>query len=232
MTAIASAFTSEGFVIGADGRQLGKDQKIFSEFAQKIFNFKYRHVDVAYAWCGETSAINESNKVLYDLYAITRVALNSAVQSFGRQFPSFIQQCCSGIYDGIIKSPIVRQITNSESLPESKARMLLNGYFDQQPFMAEFHLRDTDRIRVQAERVLMPIPVPTRNLFNGCTRQNKKYENALPTTTIDALKLISAYIQECIDNSDADCSGIGGHRHIAHLTPDGFYWVDAPKKST
>ena len=40
MTAIASAFTSEGFVIGADGRQLDRDNKIFSESSQKIFNFK------------------------------------------------------------------------------------------------------------------------------------------------------------------------------------------------
>jgi hypothetical protein len=109
--------------------------------------------------------------------------------------------------------------------------MLLNGYFDRQPFMTEFHVRETDRIRVQAERVLMPIPTPTRNLFNGCTHQNKKYENVLPTTTPEALKLVSAYIQECIDDPDADCSGIGGHRHIAHLTPGGFYWVDPPKKS-
>jgi|SRR5438552_4993733 len=232
MTAIASAFTSEGFVIGADGRQLGKDKKIISEFSQKIFNFTYRHVDVVYGWCGETGVLNESNEVIYDLYAITRVALRLAVQLAGRQFSSFIQQSCTGIYEGIIRSAVVRQITNSDSLPESKARMLLNGYFDGQPFMAEFHVRDTDRIRVQAERVLMPIPSPTRNLFNGCTRQNNKYETVLPTTTPDALELISAYIQECIDNSDADCSGIGGHRHIAHLTPDGFYWIDAPQNST
>ena len=231
MTAIASAFTSEGFVIGADGRQLGKDKEIFTESAQKIFDLNYRHVDVAYAWCGETGVVNESTEVIYDLYAITRVALSSAVQLAGRQFPSFIQQSCTGIYEGIIKSPVVRQITNSDSLPEAKARMLLNGYFDGQPFMTQFHVRETDRIRVQAERVLMPIPAPTRNLFNGCTRQNKKYESVLPTTTLEALKLVSDYIQECIDNSDADCSGIGGHRHIAHLTPDGFYWVDAPKKS-
>jgi hypothetical protein len=232
MTAIASAFTSEGFVIGADGRQLGKDKEIFTESAQKIFNLNYRHVDVAYAWCGETGVVNESTEVIYDLYAITRVALRSAVQLAGRQFPSFIQQSCTGIYEGIIKSPVVRQITNSDSLPESKARMLLNGYFDGQPFMAEFHVRETDRIRVQAERVLMPIPAPTRNLFNGCMRQDKKYENVLPTTTPEALKLISAYIQECIDNSDPDCSAIGGRRHIAHLTADGFYWIDAPRNST
>jgi len=167
MTAIASAFTSEGFVIGADGRQLGKDQKILSESSQKIFTLKYRHVDVAYAWCGETGAINESNEVLYDLYEITRLALTSAVQLSGGQFPSFMQQSCAGIYEGIIKSPVVRQITNSDSLRESKARMLLNGYFDGQPFMAEFHVRETDRIRVQAERVLIPMPTPTRNLFSG-----------------------------------------------------------------
>lgn len=231
MTAIASAFTSEGFVIGADGRQLDRDKKIFSESSQKIFNFKSRQVEVVYAWCGETSVINQSKEILYDLYAITRTTLNSAVQIAPRQFPSFIQQCCAGLYEGIIKSPIVRQITNPDSTPESKARMLLNGYFDGQPFMAEFHVRETDRIRVQAERVLMPIPTPTRNLFNGCTQQNKKYESVLPTTTLEALKLVSNYIQECIDNSDADCFGIGGHLHIAHLTPDGFYWVDAPKKS-
>lgn len=229
MTAIASAFTSEGFVIGADGRQLGKGNKVFSESSQKIFNLKYRYVDAAYAWCGETSVINESDQVLCDLYPITRVALTSAVQVAHRDFPSFIQQSCEGIYDGIIKSPIVGQITNSDSLPQSKARMLLNGYFDGQSFMAEFHVRDTDRIRVQAERVSMPLTPPTTYLFNGCARQNEKYKGVLPTTTLEALKLVSDYIQECIDNSDSDCIGMGGHRHIAHLTPDGFYWIDAPK---
>lgn len=231
MTAIASAFTSEGFVIGADGRQLDRDKKIFSESSQKIFNFKSRQVDVVYAWCGETSVINQAKELLYDLYAITRIALSSAVQIAPRQFPSFIQQCCAGIYEGIIKSPIVRQITNPDSAPESKARMLLNGYFYGQPCMAEFQVRETDRIRVQAERVSMPLSPPTRYLFNGCARQNEKYKNVLPTTTREALKLISDYIQECIDNSDPDCLGIGGHRHIAHLTPDGFYWIDAPQNS-
>jgi hypothetical protein len=231
MTAIASAFTSEGFVIGADGRQLDRDNKIFSESSQKIFNFKSRQIDVAYAWCGETRVINQSKEVLYDLYQITRVALISAVQVGRRLFPSFVQHSCEGIYDGIIKSPNVRQITNSDSSTESKARMLLNGYFHGEPFMAEFHVRETDRIRVQAENVSMPLTSPTRYLFNGCARQNEKYKNVLPTTTLEALKLVSDYIQECIDNSDADCSGIGGHRHIAHLTLDGFKWVDAPKKS-
>jgi hypothetical protein len=96
MTAIASAFTSEGFVIGADSRQLGKGNTIFSEASQKIFNFNYRHVDAAYAWCGETKAINESNQVLYDLYEITRAALTSAGQAGRIPFPSFIQQCCDG----------------------------------------------------------------------------------------------------------------------------------------
>jgi hypothetical protein len=75
----------------------------------------------------------------------TRVALSSAVQVAGKQFASLIQQSCVGIYDGIIKTPVARQITNSDSLPESKARMLLNGYFDGQPFMVEFDVRDTDR---------------------------------------------------------------------------------------
>ena len=232
MTAIASAFTSEGFVIGADGRQLDRDKKIFSESSQKIFNVQSRQVDVAYAWCGETSVVNQSKEVLYDLYQITRVALTSAVQVGRGLFPSFIQQSCEGIYDGIIKSPNVREITNSDSSTESKARMLLNGYFYGQPFMAEFHVRETDRIRVQAENVSMPLPSPTRYLFNGCARQNEKYKNALPTTTLEALKLVSDYIQECIDNPDSDCSGMGGHRHIAHLTSDGFYWIDAPKSST
>ena len=110
--------------------------------------------------------------------------------------------------------------------------MLLNGYFYGEPFMAEFHVRETDRIRVQAENVSMPLTSPTRYLFNGCARQNEKYKNVLPTTTREALKLISDYIQECIDNSDPDCFGIGGHRHIAHLTHDGFYWIDAPKIRT
>ena len=232
MTAIASAFTSEGFVVGADGRQLDRDNKIFSESSQKIFNFKSGEVNVVYAWCGQTSVVDQSKEALYDLCAITRTALSFGVQIARKQFPSLIQQCCAGIYDGIIKSPVVRRLSNSDSSPESKARMLLNGYFYGQPFMAEFYVRETDRIKVHAENVSMPLSSPTRYLFNGCARQNEKYKNLLPTTTGEALKLISDYIQECIDNSDPDCFSVGGHRHIAHLTPGSFYWIDAPRSST
>jgi hypothetical protein len=231
MTAIASAFTSEGFVIGADGRQIGRDKKIFKESSQKIFNLKSRHVDVVYAWCGETSVVNQSNEVVYDLYEITRIALTSAVQVQRSQFPLFVQQCCEGIYNGIIKSPTVRQISNSDSSQESIARMLLNGYFYRQPFMAEFHVRQTDRIRVHADNVSIPLTEPTRYLFNGCAHADAKYKSVLPKGTPEALTLVSNYIQECIDNTDPDCFSIGGHKHIAHLTPDGFYWIDPPQCS-
>src|SRR5437867_12123218 len=105
MTAIASAFTSEGFVIGADGRQLGKDKKIFTESSRKIFNFKHRHVNVAYAWCGETSVVNESNEVLYDLYAMTRAAVSSAVHAPAIQAAFLIQASGGGIHAGIIETP-------------------------------------------------------------------------------------------------------------------------------
>jgi hypothetical protein len=53
-----------------------------------------------------------------------------------------------------------------------------------------------------------------------------------PTTTSEALKLVSDYVQDCIDNSDPDCFVVGGHGHIAHLSSDSFYWVDAPEIQT
>ena len=227
MTAIASVFTSEGFVIGADGRSLGKDQKIACDFSQKIFNFKKRHINVVFAWCGETNVINEMNEMLYDLKTITFDALNLAVQTASRNFPLFVQLCCEGILDSIIKSPIVKRVTDSDSAPmESRARMLLNGYFDHEPFTAEFYIREADRIRVQAARILMPPPSPTRNFFSGCKEQNERFANVLPTTAEGALKLVSDYIQACIDNPD--CFIVGGRRHIAYLDSDSFYWIDKP----
>jgi hypothetical protein len=109
--------------------------------------------------------------------------------------------------------------------------MLLNGYFDGVPFTAELYIRDTDRIKVQAANIYMPIPTPTRNLFSGCKEQNAKYADVLPTTTKEALKLVSDYIQGCIDNPDPDCFIVGGHRHIAHLGSEGFSWVEEPESS-
>lgn len=90
---------------------------------------------------------------------------------------------------------------------------------------------NTDRIRVRAENVYMPIPAPTRNLFSGCREQNAKYARVLPTTAKEALNLVSDYIQACIDNPDPDCFIVGGHRHIAHLDSDGFSWVEKPENS-
>ena len=232
MTAIVSAFTADGFVVGADGRTLGKDKKVVCDCSQKIFNFECRHVSVVYAWCGETHVVNDSNEILYDLNTITREALRAALQIADRDFFIFIQQCCQGILDNIIKTSVVRKVTNSDSVPnEARARMLLNGYFDGVPVMAEIYIRDTDRIRVRAEKVCMPIPTPTRNLFSGCKEQNAKYANVLPTTTTGALEFVSVYLQACIDNPDPDCFIVGGHRHIAHLDFDGFSWVEEPESS-
>jgi hypothetical protein len=108
--------------------------------------------------------------------------------------------------------------------------MLLNGYFDNDPFTAEIYIRETDRIKIRAEKVHIPIPTPTRNLFSGCKKQIKKYINALPITAIESLKFVSGFIQDCIDNPEPDCFVLGGHRHIAVLNSGGFSWVDEPKK--
>ncbi len=230
MTAIVSSFTSDGFVIGADGRTLGKDRRVVCDCSQKIFDFKFQYVSAAYAWCGETHVVNESDEILYDLNTITRESLNSAIQISNRDFFVFIQECCKGILDGIVKTPVVRKVTNSDSTPsEARARMLLNGYFDGVPFMTQFYIRDTDRIRVRAENVYMPIPVPTSNLFSGCNDQNSKYAKVLPTTAKEALKFVSDYIQACIDNPDPDCFIVGGRRHIGRLDSDGFSWIERPE---
>jgi hypothetical protein len=232
MTAIVSAFTSDGFVIGADGRSLGKDKKVVCDSSQKIFNFKRQHVNVVYAWCGETHVVNESKEMLYDLNTITREALSSALRIANRDFYIFIQKCCEAVLDNIVKTSVVRKVTNSDSMPdEARARMLLNGYFDGVPFMAHIYIRDTDRIRVRAESVYMPIPTPMRNLFSGCKEQNAKYASVVPAAIEEALKFVSDYIQACIDNLDPDCFTVGGHRHIAHLDSDGFSWVEEPENS-
>jgi hypothetical protein len=229
MTAIVSAFTSDGFVIGADGRSLGKDKKVVCDCSQKIFNFKRQHIDVVYAWCGETHVLNESNELLYDLNTITQKALSSVAQ--GNDFVLFLKGCRDGIFDNLVKSPIVRKITNSNSVSTEKARMLLNGYFHGEPFTAEIYIRDVDRIRIDVDNILKPIPSPTRNLFSGCNEQNAKYANVSLVTAQEALKFVSDYIQDCIDNPEPDCFIVGGRRHIAHLDSDGFSWVEEPEKS-
>jgi hypothetical protein len=50
-------------------------------------------------------------------------------------------------------------------------------------------------------------------------------------TAQEALKFVSDYIQDCIDNPEPDCFIVGGRRHIAHLDSDGFSWVEEPEKS-
>ena|ERR1700683_5503680 len=191
MTAIISVFTTDGFVIGADGRSLDSNRNIVSECSQKLFAFRRAHVSVVYAWCGTTHVMNESGNVLLDLNLITYDALKAASQSAGKDFPTFIQLCCNGIYGGICRTPVVKKITNSDVIEnDSKARMLLNGYFKDVPFTAEFYLREKDRITITAKEIHFPIVSPTRNFFSGCGEQNKKYLNMLPTTTIEALKLV------------------------------------------
>ncbi len=228
MTAIISAFTKNGFIIGADGRTLGKDDKIVCESTQKNFHFKYRRINVAYMWCGTVRHMDEAGAISLDLDAITRETLDLAARTSKLNFANFIQECCEGIYDGICRSPGVKKLNNSTGEDDSRARMLVNGFFGGVAFSAEFYLRDKDRIRVDASEIHIPLPSPTRNLFSGCGEQNKKYFAVVPSTVEDSIRLVTDFIQACIDNSEPDCFKVGGHRHIAYLSPDDFSWIDEP----
>jgi hypothetical protein len=52
MTAIASVYTPDGFVIGADGRRVNPDGRVESDDTRKIFGYSAANIRAVGAWSG------------------------------------------------------------------------------------------------------------------------------------------------------------------------------------
>jgi hypothetical protein len=231
MTAIVSVYTPEGFVIGADGRLLNPEGTIESDDTQKIFECSAVNVVAAGAWSGCTRFGDSASQ--FDLKTRTReIAESISIEEFETLFDYAIAIA----FD--IEKRFLRWLRESSGSIDPKitelARMLLVGYVDGSPQSAEIHLSARQGVW-QAPGLCSPTDSLSSDLnsFSGkqaivaSMRSTGEISPCMRLT--DGERQIRAYIERCAGLSDEAGNSIGGHIHIAAVTPDGVRWLIPPR---
>jgi hypothetical protein len=204
-TALLYCGTSEGFVIGADGRAFNKlTRQIESDTERKIFTFESPVVSIVFAWAGivkvsfldsHFSLIEETRDLLprSDFNGFFAQELNAKLRDRLRMLrTNDIGQCAEGIFLSYRNGqPWASQISifkNGRTWDCSVEEGTVNGDVD---------------------------------IVSG---PDGKFDK--PASLDEAAGAIKAYLKDCVANPTDE---IGGHVHIARLTLDGFSWVQPPK---
>jgi hypothetical protein len=233
MTAIASAYTPEGFVIGADGqRQSNNTGETISLTAQKIFPVRLGSFVGAYAWAGVAQIWYPDKTFSFPLES--QIAIRDIFDTPPTSPYEFVHRLIDRLYKRLIECNGSMIVVNPHSLPDAEIiRVLCVGYADR-----------TTPVRVQAvfshtagvlfhPNIIEHVSAPNDfNIFSGSEKvwDGFKYSLARPLTLVEGSTAVREYIQTCINNADQypDCVGMGGRIHIGTVTADQFVWVDPP----
>jgi hypothetical protein len=204
-TALVYCGTSEGFIIGADGRAFNKlENRIESDTERKIFTFENQLASVVFAWAGIVKArtpyfdfnlADTTHNLLLqsDFNGYWAQALNADLKNRLRLLQTRDSgHCATGIFLSYRKGePWV-----------SEVRVFKNGY-----------TWDCSVEEGSANGEIVILSGPSSDFANS-------------TSLCEAENTIRDYLESCVAHPTDE---IGGHVHIGKFTPDGFSWIQSPK---
>jgi hypothetical protein len=235
MTALVSVYTPEGFIIGADGRRRDQNTRsILSEEVRKIYAATGPNLCLAYGWTGSVVWLSEG-KPNFD-FAENSQSVQSNLMSCSFSSLADYATVFSGlIYRRLIAyngGMVVKYQTSHQG--SIYARLLLVGYFDDEPMLAEVAFGHRDGLLLAPVlRQLASAPSYFKIVSGSVTVHDALIDAGVmvpPTSIADGEELVRRYIQTCIDNNEtcAECTDIGGRLHIAAVTESGFEWRVPP----
>jgi hypothetical protein len=229
MTAIASVYTPEGFVIGGDGRRkdgLGRNY----DFTTKIFLCEASNFYGVYAWVGQTRIPGKfgldfdfksvSDQVVFELQA----SAFSSVYEYAKEFACiFHNRLISWLPSATV--PLI---------DGQAPKVLILGYVGGLPQMSTVYFKVEDGIlRLPGFTNILDAPSSCLYVLDG---RKAVYEEMCrlglmtPCRTLtEGATLINHFIESCAQNPPDDSNTIGGHIHLAKVTTAGAHWVIAPR---
>jgi hypothetical protein len=246
MTAIALAYTDEGFVIAADGRLRLLDDDNRAAFGsregwaeRKIFNDVLGGKDIVWAMSGQAySADRRQFNLVEEIHKAINAAsiISSDTTLHVPAFASLLRSSLSALNKTVF-------FRDSE-IP--LATIIIGGYFGRSgiPVRAVVQLfhQKGDWIEPEvATRIHLPLEtcVGSEKIYKCYIREDgdnplRKYFWPTGPTLEDGLACAKGYVDACCDplaeTIDPGISDrIGGHIHAAALTPSGFQWLIEPK---
>ncbi len=249
-TAIARIYTTEGFVVAADGRESLDEDRKRADDAQKIFPIKRPHINVAYSIAGAVEMASLDGRPPLNLIAQIENAWRALDQEPPDRFGDYIALLFAQVYKPLAQSRY--------NYPEKDkrhgvlgppiyeiARIFLDGYYRGFAASGEAALYHFDKRMLEPESYSPPDVRVTRELdyagshvvfhylFRTDDPRFAKYRRPAPppgeVTLAEAVLRARGYIEACSDEVvrqiDPEAyKTIGGKTHIAKVTRDGFEW--------
>jgi hypothetical protein len=253
MTAIAWMWAPCGFALAADGRYRLHNSDSYqatkieqSETEQKIFNFRFKGRDMAYALTGAVSSepktFNLTTEMTNSVTAISEKGCQSIYDLLCR-----LSDRLKGAFLQAQKDGRLGRFRADANVAENDGAFGISsvyfaGYFSKKkPSFA--NLRLSHREQVLCEPSLRFETPPEHHwyvgsekisqlLFEGKDERLAKYHRPLhrDSSIQDAIAAAKGYIEACSDpiavTIDPNCLSIGGRVHVATITRQyGFKWV-------
>jgi hypothetical protein len=255
MSAIAAVYSSRfGFVIGADGRarwsiqeNLGEDRKgMESEQEQKIFEAATTHGTIVYGVTGTAynddksfSVIAESQKAASALSGLTITNYLEYVDRFSEIIRASI--AAAHAEDRFDYNPSTLCPPGQENMI---VRLFSCGYFQGKPFACDVQIvHENETLSCQPVpydiEQMKPVVLGSKRIAELMYLERdwrfRNYTTAItPDSTIhDAIECVRGYLRACSTplarRLDPFCEIIGGHIHIATVSPQSrFQWSTRP----
>lgn len=223
MTTIASAYTNEGFAIGADSLRMDMHGQIVTESATKIFQSHHPDFIGAYGFSGTTGydfidkrprldVLEVAESIALELTSVRFQTAQEYAEMFCNKLAAKIQAHATGIAipNDFRLCGMFVGYAGGRAFCLEMAFPIWNGYLGR-PVFAEVIENPIDRYCVFGSEVVL----------------NEMLELDGPETLQEAVAFVRDYITRCINNeTDPYCAGIGGKPQIATVTKDGFTWVE------
>jgi hypothetical protein len=246
----------EGFVIAADGRSAGPDGTVFSDSVQKIFPIKSPGGVFAYSISGTVEVItDDGQQVAVSLVDEVRKSAESLTNQKTKNLTGYaVRLCrpiCRALKDARESGRFSHYPTYEQGIPGERGdtiiRICIDGFRDGYPSSVVIRLfHENDQLcepEILAQTAYLELhrvygrPGIARLLWRTKDERFAAYRGRELSegnvTLQDAVERSRYYIQACTDPEalaiDSACHAIGGHIHIATITPsDGFKWVVEP----
>jgi hypothetical protein len=235
MTAIVATYTPDGFVIGADGLRRDTNGKVVTEAARKLYGIRVRDWVLVFAWAGKTHLLDQSGNVVFDFATTSQELLHAIGREPISDFPQLLARFCDVMFVQLLAKFGPRNSGNSNILtPGEISTALMVGYFKGEPSSGEISVRHNGA--GFEKPIVQRLDLRSINIFSGSRamfnifRPNGEFKKEELTSVNDGVKLVREYIELCVRhrNSEPDCADIGGHIHIAKVSPRGVLWIDQP----
>jgi hypothetical protein len=253
-TGIVRIFNGDGFVIASDGLRRDLDGNEVSANEQKVFNTVCAGAAFAYAATGVTY-VHQGNVPFDVAQELKSIDTGLAAKQYDGAV-RYIEGFAKALKNAFCEAQRNGRIAQIRDYGKGNlvTRVLFAGYYRRLPFMAQIELyrngqeieaprhsidelsRKDIKIEISGSEAVKQSLLSTDDLTFPAHELGSwdAVRNRRPFTIEQGVELARTYLDGCANpkgrKMDKECESIGGHIHIATVTPkDGFRWAEPPK---